>query len=97
MGRWYQGDIEGKFWLAVQDSDDASFFGGTASEPQVLEYYFDKDSDMESIEEGIAKCEAELGDDEKKLDDFFKDRNGYNDDMIEKEIGWDKNKIRNRL
>ena len=29
MGRYYSGDIEGKFWFAVQDSDDAEFFGGT--------------------------------------------------------------------
>jgi hypothetical protein len=27
MGRYYNGDIEGKFWVAVQSSDDADFFG----------------------------------------------------------------------
>ena len=27
MGRYYTGDIEGKFWFAVQSSDDADFFG----------------------------------------------------------------------
>jgi len=27
MGRWYFGDIEGKFWFGVQASDDASNFG----------------------------------------------------------------------
>ena len=26
MGRYYGGDIEGKFWFAVQDSNDPSFF-----------------------------------------------------------------------
>ena len=26
MGRYYNGDIEGKFWFAVQSSDDADFF-----------------------------------------------------------------------
>jgi hypothetical protein len=33
MGRYYSGDIEGKFWLGVQPSDDAEQFGaveGTA-------------------------------------------------------------------
>ena len=25
MGRYYQGDIEGKFWFAVQSSNDADF------------------------------------------------------------------------
>ena len=29
MGRFYSGDIEGKFWFAVQDSVDAQHFGGT--------------------------------------------------------------------
>ncbi len=27
MGRYYNGDIEGKFMFAVQSSDDADFFG----------------------------------------------------------------------
>jgi hypothetical protein len=27
MGRWYYGDIHGKCWFGVQDSDDASNFG----------------------------------------------------------------------
>ena len=26
MGRYYQGDIEGKFWFAVQSSADPEFF-----------------------------------------------------------------------
>jgi hypothetical protein len=28
MGRYYSGDIEGKFWFGVQSSDDASSLGG---------------------------------------------------------------------
>ena len=43
MGRYYNGDIEGKFWFGVQDSDDASFFGGEKVEPNYIEYYFEKD------------------------------------------------------
>jgi len=27
MGRYYYGDIEGKFWFGIQSSTDASFFG----------------------------------------------------------------------
>ena len=27
MGRYYNGDIEGKFWFGVQASNDADFFG----------------------------------------------------------------------
>ncbi len=81
MGRYYSGDIEGKFWYAVQSSNDASFFGGTESEPNYLEYYFDK-SDKGDIEDGIAKCRKALADYKKKLDDFFAANNGYNEDML---------------
>ena len=27
MGRYYNGDINGKFWFAVQNSNDANHFG----------------------------------------------------------------------
>lgn len=59
MGRYYFGDIEGKFWFAVQSSDDASFFGGTESEPNYINYYFGKD-DLSDIKKGIAKCKKAL-------------------------------------
>ena len=41
MGRYYNGDIEGKFWFAVQSSDDADFFG-QQGEARFLNYYFDE-------------------------------------------------------
>lgn len=81
MGRYYSGDIEGKFWFAVQSSDDASFFGGVYSEPNYLDYFFEE-GDLDDIKEGLAKCKKELGENKKKLDDFFKKNNGYNDDML---------------
>ena len=37
MGRYYSGDISGKFWFAVQDSTDASHFGKEYEE--VYTYY----------------------------------------------------------
>ena len=33
MGRYYNGDIEGKFWFGVQSSDDGDFFGSKGEEP----------------------------------------------------------------
>ena len=27
MGRYYSGDIEGKFWFGIQESNDADNFG----------------------------------------------------------------------
>jgi hypothetical protein len=81
MGRYYSGDIEGKFWVAVQPSDDASFFGGEESEPNYINYYFSED-DMPDIKAGIKKCKQKLGDNLKKLDDFFNKPMGYNDKML---------------
>ena len=36
MGRYYTGDIEGKFWFALQSSNAASRFGGVESEPAYI-------------------------------------------------------------
>lgn len=83
MGRYYSGDIEGKFWFGVQSSDDADFFGANGCEPNYLEYYFEKE-DLPSIKEGIAECKKELGEWKKKIDDFFDKVNGYNDDIVKK-------------
>ena len=87
MGRYYNGDIEGKFMVAVQSSDDADFFGVKGKPPEeFLEYYFDKDN-LAEIKEGIETCKRILGDWKKKLDDFFKTRSGYNRKMLQDEIG----------
>ena len=44
MGRYYDGDIEGKFWFAVQSSDDGEHFGCTECGSNVIEYYLDRDT-----------------------------------------------------
>lgn len=88
MGRYYKGDIEGKFWFGIQNSDDASFFGGTQLEPTTITYNFDE-IDLPDIIKGIEKCKKELGENKEKLDAFFseggKGSNGYNDEMLKDE------------
>jgi len=79
MGRYYNGDIEGKFWFAVQSSDDGEFFGAQGSEPNYIDYYVD---DIDAVEEGVANCLEVLGDNKERLDKFFADRDYYNDDDI---------------
>jgi len=81
MGRYYDGDIEGKFWFGVQSSNDADFFGVTGEQPSELYYYFDTDNKKE-IEDGIKKCKEQLGDYLMFINDFFKKHNGYNDNTI---------------
>lgn len=41
MGRYYNGDINGKFWFATQLSDDAEQFGAVAGETSYIPYYAD--------------------------------------------------------
>jgi len=43
MGRYYTGDIEGKFTFGIQASDAADQFGVEGRTPQYLEYFFTKD------------------------------------------------------
>ena len=80
MGRYYNGDIDGKFWFAVQSSDDADFFG-VQGEARFLSYYFDED-DKKNVHKGILECDKHLGKYRELLDDFFKDREGYNNQTL---------------
>ena len=81
MGRYYSGDIDGKFWFALQSSDCADRFGVSGYQPNVLNYYFSEE-DLEGVEEEIANIEQSLGDKIKIIDDFFEKNNGYNDEML---------------
>lgn len=89
MGRYYSGDIEGKFWFGVQSSDDGEFFGAVGSEPNYIDYYVD---DIDKVNKGLDQCMLTLGINKKRLDEFFDStENGYNDDMI---IKWYKEKYK---
>lgn len=81
MGRYYSGDIKGKFWFALQDSDCADRFGVTGEQPNVLTYYFDEDN-LDDVENEIARIEQSLGEKLKLIDEFFEKNNGYNDKML---------------
>jgi len=81
MGRYYSGDIDGKFWFALQSSDAADRFGVTGEQPNTLSYYFSED-DLEAVEEEIKSIEDALGDKLQAIDKFFEEHNGYNDEML---------------
>lgn len=84
MGRYYSGDIEGKFWFAVQSSTAADRFGVTYSEPNFVEYWYGVD-DLEAVEAEIKNIENSLGDKLQVIEKFFEGIFGYNDEMLEKE------------
>ena len=64
MGRFYHGDIEGKFMFAVQASDDPKFFipswSGFNEEDGLIEFLF-KFDDLPNIKLGLATCRVKLG------------------------------------
>ena len=82
MGRYYQGDIEGKFWFALQSSDAASRFGGEEFYPQFIEYYFGEEH-LDAVNEEINNIQESLGDKIKVIEDFFKINQTYNDESLE--------------
>ena len=81
MGRYYYGDIEGKFWFAVQSSDAADRFGVIGEEPHYIEYDFTEDN-LEEVEEELEAIKRNLGENLDKLENFFKDSSGGDDEKL---------------
>lgn len=78
MGRYYSGNIEGKFMFAVQSSNAADRFGSIGHN-NYISYYFDE-SHLDTINEELNSLESSF----KKVEEFFKDRNSYNIEDQEK-------------
>tara|TARA_R100000951_G_scaffold16169_2_gene12732 strand:+ start:102 stop:455 length:354 start_codon:yes stop_codon:yes gene_type:complete len=81
MGRYYNGDIEGKFWVAVQSSNAADQFGADGTAPDYLDYSFDEE-DIPAVKYGIKKIEDRL--DYEKVHGFFDKVGSYSQDDLEK-------------
>ena len=92
MGRYYSGDIEGKFWFALQSSGAADRFGVEGTQPDTLNYYFDEDN-LEGVNTEIKNIEESLGSKLEIIENFFKENNGYNDEKL-KEVGITKDELR---
>lgn len=78
MGRYYFGDIYGKFMFAVQSSNAADRFGSVGQSPDIIEYHFDE-GHLPKINEELEK----LKDAHEKVTKFFESigNGGYNDEM----------------
>lgn len=81
MGRYYNGDISGKFWFALQSSDAADRFGASGEQPDILKYYFDENN-LEDVKAEIKNIEDTLGDQLKVIEAFFEKNNGYSDKTL---------------
>lgn len=93
MGRYYNGDIEGQFWFAVQASDAADRFGVTGTPPNYLNYYFDTDN-LPDIKNGVEEILKNLGNYKQKIDEFFSKKSAYTDEELQKYLGVDEEKER---
>jgi len=70
VGRYYSGDIEGKMWFAVQESNDADNFGVIGEPSNDLYYYFNKDN-IRGINKELAKCREAIGKDNLEIMDRY--------------------------
>lgn len=93
MGRYYYGDIEGKFAVCVQSSYAPERFG--AKEDQSVISWFV--NDLNDIMFGIKDCLRKLKGYRKKIDKYFENRNYYSDEKMSKELGVSEEKLRSML
>ena len=92
MGRYYDGDINGKFWFAVQPSNAADRFG-CIGEARYLNYYFCED-DLPQINKELEVIKQNLGEYLQKIEDYFKDHDGYNDQEMANNLKITKEQLR---
>ena len=93
MGRYYYGDIEGKFWFGVQSSDAADRFGSIGCEPNYINYYYSKEN-LPDVQEEIKNIEETNKEGFIKLEAFFKDKEYYNNDDLELAMDMPKEAVR---
>ncbi len=86
MGRYYNGDINGKFWFAIQGSAAADRFGVSGFSPNYLQYYFDQE-DLPSVIEELDSIRETLGKYFDVFEKFFKENKLYNDQMFIEQTG----------
>lgn len=82
MGRYYDGDISGKFWFAVQPSNAADRFGVTGEQTHIS-YTFDE-YNLNDIYQELNRISEKLGNKKEKLDRYFEKNWGYNEEEIAK-------------
>jgi hypothetical protein len=92
MGRFYNGDIDGKWWFAVQSSDTPEKFGGYETH---IDYTICND---DTFKNKVKQLENDLGDKFEWMTQFFKENDFYNDAdlreyLIKKNPRYDKSEL----
>jgi len=96
MGRYYYGDIEGKFWFAVQPSTDPEFFGMEEYEHNFVNYYINE-TDIELIEDGLKECKKNLKGWIRKMEAYWKKNLSYNDGEMAKVLNISEEKLKHLI
>jgi len=79
MGRYYNGDVEGKFMFAVQGSDAHERFGALELESNYVDYVVYRDNYAEICAELDAiKHKGHID----KVEKMFSKENGWNDEIL---------------
>mgnify|MGYP001329231190 CR=1 FL=1 len=89
MGRYYHGDIEGKFWFGVQSSvapRDFSPDGEHNNEDEMITHWGFSKKTLPDVEKHLETLTERLGSYKEILDEFFKDRDMYNDEELVKAV-----------
>ena len=81
MGRYYGNSIEGKWAFGVQCSTTPEKFGAVEHEPYMIEYTIYREN-LDFAKNKMKELEAELGENLKKIEDFFEVNNGYHDQAL---------------
>jgi hypothetical protein len=83
MGRYYSGDIEGKFMFAVQSSDAPARFGAEEQYSGYIDYWVPPDA-IDEIRNELDSITKLSGDQIERVQKMFDNENGYNDDTMKK-------------
>lgn len=80
MGRYYHGDIEGKFMFAVQGSDAAERFCAEAYEPAYINYQVYRGNYKDIVDELNSISRESIN----RVKKMFDSEPGYNDEIMKK-------------
>ncbi len=82
MGRYYNGDIDGKFMFAVQSSDSGERFGAIEEDSGYINYVIYREDSYKEIVEELKRIEESGSVD--RVSKMFKNSNYYSQDTQHK-------------
>ena len=78
MGRYYHGDIDGKFMFAVQSSNAHERFGAVEQDPCYISYTIDREKYDDIVKELNSIDKGSIG----RVTKMFEDNFGYDGDTM---------------